>query len=221
MFDQLVTIEDIAKSTSSQSSKSVQAARHIASFRSSAKSATPDNLVKLQKQLADALSSIGYTTECYQRKLAMYESVYRGCKLGKASFVDLYERALLDFKPNDSGCRDSSGLPYTTRDDVQKFLKKKADKEKFETNCLLNSGLKQALTCEDVHSGYSLQQISSKLSITISNAQSLKESCPSPVLSAKENKEVCSMSKFIKLEKIYKAFPDISKKEVNNAFAKC
>lgn len=221
VFDQLESIEDIGKMSSSQSSKSVVATKAIAKFKQQAKGATPDNLIQLQKSLADALGDITHTAECYERKLATYEMVYRYCKLGKASFINLYEEAILDFKPNTGDCRSSSGLPYTTKDDVNMYLKKRADKEKFEYNCLLNSGLKKALTCKETLAGYTLEQISVKLNITISNAESLTKSCPPSVPDKNESEEICSMSKFIRLEKIYKIFPEFSKNEVNKIFVKC
>lgn len=193
----------------------------ISIYRNQISSAKPEVVVLLQEMLIYALGNISYNTECYQRKMATFESVKNGCKEGKGSFNDLYERAMLDFRTNEDSCKDETGLPYTTKDEVRRFVDQKATKEKFEKICLLNSGLKKKLVCEKINGGFTVPQIMQSLNENEAVVESFAEECPVIRLTPKEKGIICNIKPFQSQDEIIARFPHSVKASVINAIDSC
>lgn len=222
LLTNLRSIEDIARQSSTQSTKLKRALAEIVSFRVGIKRANAATTIRLQKRLIHALSNIKFSMDCYRKKLAVYEAVHKRCKLGQASFQELYIQALIDFKANTMSCRGETGLPYTSKPDVLKYVKVKANKEKFEINCLLNSGVKKALTCESFNEGYSHSQVASLLQLELNVVRQYEATCATPVLTPIDVSEICTLkTDNVHVHEIYSKFPRIEKTKVRTAYGKC
>ena len=221
LLDNLQTAQNIAQNSAGASDKMKKADTAISNYRNQISSAKSEVVVLLQKSLIYALGNVSYNSECYQRKIATFESVKNGCKEGKGSFNDLYERAMLDFRTNEDSCKDESGLPYTTRDEVRKFVDQKATKEKFEKICLLNSGLKKKLVCEKINSGFTVPQIMQSLNENEAVVENFAEECPVVGLTPKEKGIICEIKPFQSQDEIITRFPHFEKDIVINTIDSC
>lgn len=180
---------------------------------------TPNSAINLQNSLIHALGNITYNSECYQRKLATYTTVTENCKLGRANFDVLYEQAIKDFRTNSVECKSNSGLPYTTKIDVRKHVDKMSEKHGFEKECLLNSGIKKAVVCNQLHSGYSLEQAAGKANVGFDLVHLYEQSCSIEKLSPFEIKSICLMKKYKPIGFIKNIFPNND--EVKDVYAQC
>lgn len=180
---ELALIEDIAK-LSSHASLSRQAAAKILQYKNGITRSGANGVPALQQQLLAGLRDITYPVECYRRKISTVQSIYRNCKNGMGSLDQLYQQAILTFKPNIAKCITSSvsGISYTTKDSVMKLVKEKGSKEFFEKNCLVN-GVKKVLVCEDKQDGLSESKMAVQLKVDLATIRSLTGTCGAPTLS--------------------------------------
>jgi len=221
LLTNLLEIENIAKHSSTNSAIMKQSINTISNYRSNIAKSTPAGVIKLQDALIYAVGNVTFNADCYQRKMATYRSVAENCRLGKGSFDELYEKALKDFKTNNEECKTQSGLPYTTKADVTKYVKTKATKLNFETNCLLNSGIKRAVVCNRIHQGYTLAEAFSAANVDSSIGIQYEQSCPVIRLSPLDKKSICLMKPYKTIAQITSAFSTVEVSMVSSAIAQC
>ena len=193
----------------------------INNYRRHIRNANPGFVVKLQKALIDSLLEVSFNSECYQRKIATFEFVKEGCKKGRASFDDLYKRAMIDFRTNEDLCKDESGLPYTTKDEVRKFVNGKAKEEQFEANCLLNGDVKRLVICEQVNLGFSVSQIIKNVNANHLLVETIAEACPVRGLTPLQMKMICEVKPYTTLTEIVRHFPATKEKVIADVFDTC
>ena len=221
LLDNLQIAQSIAQNSARTSDKMKKAVSAISNYRNRISRSRPEVVVLLQKSLIYALGNISYNSECYQRKMATFEAVKVGCKKGRGSFDVLYERAMIDFRTNDDSCKDESGLPYTSKNEVRNFVNEKATKEKFERSCLLNSGLKKKVVCEKINEGFTVSQIIQSVKENQALVEMFAEECPVIGLTPKEKGIICEIKPFQAQDKIIAQFPHFKKEVVINALEGC
>lgn len=213
--------QDIAQNSGTTSPKMKVAVLVINNYRRYIRNANPVFVVKLQRALIDSLSEVSFNSECYQRKIATFEFVKDGCKKGKASFDDLYKRAMIDFRTNEDLCKDESGLPYTTKDEVRKFVNGKTKEEQFEINCLLNGDVKRLVVCEQVSLGFSVSQIIKNVNANHLLVETIAEACPIRGLTPLQVKTICEIKPYTTLKEIVQQFPASKEQLIADIFDTC
>jgi len=221
LLGNLNEVEKIAEHSSSSSPKMRDAVLKVRNYRINIAASTPDGAIRLQAALITAVQNITFNSECYQRKLATLTYVSTQCKLGKSSFDLLYKEAIEQFKTNSDECRTESGLPYTTKAVVRTFVNNKAEKENFEKNCLLNSGMKRAVVCEQLRSGYTLSQAGTSANVDLPTSEIYAQSCPIQELKPSEIESICLMKKYKSQNEIKDAFHTSEERMVLVELAKC
>lgn len=213
--------QDIAENAGTTSPKMRVAVLVINNYRRYIRNANSGFVVKLQKALIDSLLEVSFNSECYQRKMATFEFVKDGCKKGRGSFDDLYERAMIDFRTNEDLCKDESGLPYTTKDELRKFVNVKAKEEQFEINCLLNGDVKRLVVCEQVNLGFSVSQIIKNVNANPLLVETIAEACPARGLTPLQMKTICEVKPYTTLKEIVQQFPATKEKVIADIFNTC
>ena len=213
--------QKIAEGASYSSGKMNSVIQSLSSYRRYVVGASPSKVVQLQENLINNLKGVSYNTECYQREMATFKFVAQGCKYGKGSLKDLVNQAMLDFDTNDDACKDESGLPYTSENDVKQFVAKKAEKEKFEEDCLLNSGLKQKVVCEDYNEGFTVSEIIANSKLDKETVKKYEESCPLPRLSPSDEESICLLKPFKTALDVQAMFADIDKMVIKKIYIGC
>ena len=195
LADVLKQLRSVAVGAATQSKAMKDAVVAIDKFLSKIRYANYQATFDLQRELLKGLTGLKYTLECYRNMIQATSYIIKHCKKGNAQFSTLWDQTILHFSLNSRGCKDTSGVPYTTKSKMEEAIKAQAKVDNFNPDCILNSKDIRYLVCARKYKGYSVTDIAKEFKLTVKQAATIVPHCPPEPLTPHKVNSICRLHK--------------------------
>jgi len=193
-LDYLAQIKNLTDSASTQNAAMTKASSQLTSFISGIANSDEQATYNHQKDLIAALSNVTFTYECYLVKARTIANIESRCKTGDDTLQNLYATVTKELGTNSGECTTVAGITYTTFSSMETFIKGSAQRNGYQSDCILNNVDKQSTACTHNCSGFTIAETATKMNLTKDQVTYFYSKCPAACpLTPNERKTVCTL----------------------------
>ncbi|XP_028392724.1 uncharacterized protein LOC114517256 [Dendronephthya gigantea] len=193
-------LEEIKNLTLNAENANATTADTIQYFIDNIAAAGVKRTLQLEISLIYALKSVGYKYDCLGDKLHAINIVLKDCRMGRDKFERLFHSVAVEKNElNRKDCVNDKQVPYTSMKEFRKILKKFAEHEGWNENCLLNSDDFLFRVCNKFYEGYTdhntivSQLLNYTQDLTTAMVADFLTRCPDPKITPKSIETTCTL----------------------------
>jgi len=193
-LDYLAQIKNLTDGASTQNAAMTTASSQLTSFISGIVDSDEQATYNHQTDLVAALSNVTFTYECYLVKARTIANIESRCKTGDDTLQNLYTTVTNELGTNVGECTTVAGITYTTYSSIESYIEGSAQRNGYQSDCILNSADKQRTACTYKCSGYTDSAAATEMSLSVDQVTYLYSQCPATCpLTPNERKTVCTL----------------------------